>query len=268
MAEDSQAIIERFKNLIYNESGIYFYDVNQVVLEARLNDLIKENHCTPEAYYQKVLGEKEALKELLDRVSTHLTRFFRNEGHFNVLRKELIPKIFAKKEKARERVFNFWSAGCSTGEECYSVAMVLADMLPGDYKIRVVGSDLSLSSLKKANEGFFPAEKTKGIPSNYLNRFFCKEEGGYRVSDYLKSLVRFDYHNLNFPSAYVGNDLVFCRNVLIYFDAQTQERVVNHIWETMRSGAYLFIGHSESLLGMNTPFRFISTKEGCFYQKE
>ncbi len=262
-------IYNLFRDLIYKESGISFCSVNRVVLESRLYEIVRDKeHNDYHQYYKEVLNNPKELKSLLDYVTTNLTRFFRNQGHFNALRRHVIPKLVSAKIEKDDKTFNFWSAGCSTGEEPYSIAMLLDDMLPKDFKIRVVASDLSLSCLMTAKEGRYKKEKLKEVPANYLRKYFIEEEDYYEVTPYLKSLVRFDYHNLNYTPTYFSNDLVMCRNVLIYFDRPAQERVINSFWSTMSDYAYLFIGHSESLLGMNTPFKFVRTPDSCFYKKD
>ena len=145
--------------------------------------------------------------------------------------------------------------------------MVLKEFLPPDFKIEVVASDLSLKSLMTAQEGFYADLKVKGVPDNYLNKYFNKVPGGYQVKEEIKKLVTFDYHNLKFESGRRNQDIVFCRNVLIYFDEAAQKNVVEGFWKAMNDHSFLFIGHSESLFGMNTQFEFLRTEWACLYGK-
>lgn len=264
----SDASFQRFRDLIYNESGINFCDSNRVVLESRLKEQLRNYKMNSvEEYYKFVTGNITEIKKLLDAVTTNLTRFFRNKGHFDSFRRHVVPQIIKHKYESGDLTFNFWSAGCSTGEECYSIAMVLDDMLPSDFKIKVVGSDISLTSLMKANEGVYREDKVKDIPPTYLKKHFIKEGNHYRVNDLLKEKVHFDYHNLKFRTNMVYNDVVFCRNVLIYFDEAAQLSVVNKVWDTMSPYSFFFIGHSESLFGMKTRFEFVKTDWACLYSK-
>ncbi len=257
-----------FRDYIYKASGIHFCEANRVVLETRLRELLREYQiATVEELFDFVNGNTVETKKLLDAVTTNLTRFFRNAGHFEAFQKVVVPQLVKHKYKIGDRSFRSWSAGCSTGEECYSVAMVLKEMLPNEFDIKVIGSDLSLKSLLTAKEGIYREDKVKNVPPEYLEKYFIKEGGYYRVEDSIKELVNFDYHNLRFRTSLVNNDIVFCRNVLIYFDEVAQEAVVNKIWDTMNPFSFFFIGHSESLFGMKTKFDFLKTNSACLYMK-
>lgn len=257
-----------YRDLIYKTSGIHFCDVNRVVLESRIREILRNRKDLNIAtYYNLLLNDPEELKKMLDAVTTNLTRFFRNTAHFEALEYYVIPQIVKHKLATGDRTFKFWSAGCSTGEECYSVAMVLKEKLPPDFKITVIGSDLSLTSLMTAKEGRYREDRMNGVPPEYLKKYFTKEGDSYVVKDSLKELIQFDYHNLKEKNFLSNNDVAFCRNVLIYFDRTVQEDVVNLIWDTMSSFSFFFVGHSESLFGMDCPFKFLKTDWACFYTK-
>lgn len=119
-----------------------------------------------------------------------------------------------------------------------------------------------------AQQGFYPDNRVDGIPAGYLSKYFTKVEGGYQIKDEIKNKIRFDYHNLKNDSGERNLDVIFCRNVLIYFDEPAQLAVINHFWDALAPQAYLFIGHSESLFGMKTNFEFIKTEWACFYGKK
>ena len=161
-----------------------------------------------------------------------------------------------------------WSAGCSTGEEPYTIAMLLKDKLPAPYTFEIKASDISLRSLLVGKQGFYQNSKITGIPENYLERFFTKTSDGYQVKPELMSTIRFDYHNLAYDSGVRDLDIVFCRNVLIYFDEAAQKNTIDKFWNSMAKESYLFIGHSESLFGMNTKFKFLKTDWACLYEKD
>ena len=145
--------------------------------------------------------------------------------------------------------------------------MILQDILPAPYTFEIIASDISLKSLMVGKQGFYEESRINGIPQNYLDRFFTKTANGYQVKDELKNKVRFDYHNLKNDSGLRNLDIVFCRNVLIYFDEAAQLEVINHFWDAMAPRSYLYIGHSESLFGMKTKFEFLKTNWACLYQK-
>lgn len=264
----SEEEFKQFRDLIYRESGIHFCDSNRMVLESRLKEILREYKLATVAdYFRLVMGNPEEIKKLLDAVTTNLTRFFRNDGHFSAFRKHVVPQVIKHKYKTGDLSFTFWSAGCSTGEECYSIAMVLDDMLPSEFNIRVIGSDISLTSLMTAKEGRYRKDRLKDVSPEYLRRYFTKDGDDYVVADHLRDKVQFDYHNLKFKTSLVNNDVVFCRNVLIYFDEAAQVSVVNKVWDTMSPFSFFFIGHSESLFGMDTKFEFLKTDWACLYTK-
>jgi len=257
-----------FAKLIYDQSGIHFSSMNRSILESRLQERLKQTaYQDVTAYYNFINKDPEEMRKLLDAVTTNLTRFFRNPGHFETLKHFVLPDLVAYKRKYNNTVFRVWSAGCATGEEPYSIAMVLKDCLPPIFEIKIIASDLSLKSLLIAQEGYYPENKIEGIPPAYLNTFFEKKNGGYKVKDELKSIIRFDYHNLKYASGLKDLDIVFCRNVIIYFDEAAQRAVINRFWESMASYSFLFLGHSESLFGMNTGFEFVKTDWSVIYRK-
>ena len=145
--------------------------------------------------------------------------------------------------------------------------MILKDILPPAYDFQIIASDLSLKSLMVGKQGFYPTARIDGIPPKYLNRFFTKTDTGYQANKELMSPIRFDYHNLKNDNGIRNMDIIFCRNVLIYFDEPAQFRVINHFWNALGPHGYLYIGHSESLFGMNTKFKFLRTQWTTLYEK-
>lgn len=265
----NEADFNRFKTLIYNASGIHFSESNRTILESRLKEILRNNKMESiDEYYRLIQRDQEELKLLLDSVTTNLTRFFRNTAHFQTFEYHVIPDLIEYKRKKGQNKVRFWSAGCSTGEEPYSLAMVLKELLPPGFVGEITASDLSLKSLMTAKEGIYPASRVSGIPDKYLKRYFTETDGSYRVNDEIKSMVKFDYHNLKFDSGLRDLDGIFCRNVIIYFDEIAQENVINKFYQALNNHSYLFIGHSESLFGMNTKFEFLKTDWACIYQKK
>jgi len=264
----SDSDFEKFSTLIYNESGIHFSSTNRTILESRLKERLKAASLEQiSTYYQLILQNREELKFLLDSVTTNLTRFFRNAAHFAAFENYMIPHFIQYKGKKNSNRLRLWCAGCSTGEEPYSLAMVLKEKLPGYFSVEITGSDLSLKSLMTAQEGFYQETRIGGVPPYYLSKYFERKRDGYQVKADIKSLVKFDYHNLKYDSGLRNMDIVFCRNVLIYFDAESQKASVTRFWEVMNEHSFLFIGHSESLFGMETSFEFVKTEWATFYRK-
>ena len=271
MAENvflTDADFELYRNTIYNESGITFTPTNRSILESRLKERLREKKLeSVKDYFTTISRDPGELKGFLDSITTNLTRFFRNQAHFDALEHYVIPELQKVKKATGNTTIKIWSAGCSTGEEPYTIAMLLSEILAPPWKYDIIASDLSLKCLMTAKEGFYDGNRIVGIPDNYLKKYFDKVEGGYKVHANLMSNIRFDYHNLNNDSGQRGLDIVFCRNVIIYFDEAAQNAVINRFYDSMASKSFLFIGHSESLFGMNTKFEFVKTQWATLYGK-
>lgn len=264
----TDAEFEQFRKLIYDESGITFSSTNRSILESRLKERLREKQLTELAtYYSTLLRDKEELKLMLDSVTTNLTRFFRNQPHFDALENFVLPAVLKLKKEKGESKIRIWSAGCSTGEEPYTLAMILKDKLPAPFTAEITASDISLKSLMVGKAGFYPESRIVGIPDAYLNRFFERKNNGYQAREEIMKMIRFDYHNLKNDSGQRNIDILFCRNVLIYFDEAAQKAVIDRFWDAMSNKSFLFIGHSESLFGMKTKFEFLKTEWACLYQK-
>lgn len=264
----SDADFELYRNFIYNESGIHFTATNRSILESRLKENLREkNIATVKEFYNVIIKNKEELKNFLDSITTNLTRFFRNQAHFDALENYVIPELKKIKQPTGNTTIKVWSAGCSTGEEPYTIAMLLSEILSPPWTFDITASDISLKCLMTGKEGFYSDSRITGIPDAYLAKYFDKVEGGYKVHTDLMSKIRFDYHNLKNDSGQRGLDLVFCRNVIIYFDETAQTAVINRFWDAMAEKSFLFIGHSESLFGMDTKFEFVKTQWATLYRK-
>ena len=263
---DSQ--FNEFRKLIYDSSGITFSETNRSILDSRLKERLRDKNLDSlEAYYKLITSDKEEFKLFLDSITTNLTRFFRNQPHFDALINYVIPHVIENKKKTGDTKIRIWSAGCSTGEEPYTLAMLLKDKLPAPYTFEIIASDISLKSLLVGQQGFYPDSRVSGIPQNYLASYFTKTDKGYQVKPDVMKTIKFDYHNLRFDMGARNLDIVFCRNVLIYFDEPAQKNTIDNFWKSMAKNSYLFIGHSESLFGMDTKFEFLKTPWACLYQK-
>ncbi|MDR0512401.1 MAG: protein-glutamate O-methyltransferase CheR [Treponema sp.] len=259
---------DQYRTLIYNECGIHFTSTNRSILESRLKECLREKSIdSVKTYYNMITSDQAELKSFLDSVTTNLTRFFRNEANFEALQHHVIPELMNVKKATGNSVIRVWSAGCSTGEEPYTIAMLMTEVLPPGWKCEIIASDLSLKCLMSAKEGFYSDSRIAGIPDNYLKKYFEKVDGGYKIRPDIQSKIRFDYHNLKNDSGHRNMDIVFCRNVIIYFDEPTQVAVINKFWDAMAPKSFLFIGHSESLFGMNTKFEFVKTQWSTLYRK-
>jgi chemotaxis protein methyltransferase CheR len=264
----SDQVFDLYRKLIYDQSGIHFSATNRSILESRLKERLRDKKIESyRAYYDLIVKDQEEMKTLLDSVTTNLTRFFRNTAHFDAFEKFVVPDIIKSRQSASDRKLRIWSAGCSTGEEPYTIAMICQEILPPGWTAEIIASDISLKSLMVGKEGFYADTRIQGIPEEFLSKYFERKGSGYQVKDEIKKRIRFDYHNLRFDSGTRNLDIVFCRNVLIYFDEAAQKATVERFYEAMGQHSYLFIGHSESLFGMNTRFEFVKTEWACFYRK-
>ena len=264
----SDAQFDQFRKLIYDESGITFSDTNRSILDSRIKEQLREKHLEDVSQYYKIItSDKEEFKIFLDSITTNLTRFFRNLPHFDALVNYVLPHLIELKKKTGDHKIRIWSAGCSTGEEPYTIAMLLKEKLPAPFSFEIMASDISLKSLMVGKQGFYPETRISGVPENYLNKYFTKVEKGFQIKKEVMDTIRFDYHNLKNDSGLRNLDIIFCRNVLIYFDEKAQKNVIDLFYKSMSPMSYLFIGHSESLFGMETKFEFLKTDWACLYQK-
>jgi chemotaxis protein methyltransferase CheR len=255
-----------YRELIYSESGITFTPTNRSILESRLKERLREKGLdSVKTYFDKIKTDVGELKAFLDSITTNLTRFFRNQAQFDAFQHHVIPEIM--KIRSVPGTIRIWSAGCSTGEEPYSLAMLLTEIVPKPWNFEILASDISLKCLMTAKEGFYADNRLEGIPESYLVKYFDKVDGGYKIHADIQSKIKFDYHNLKNDSQQRNLDVVFCRNVIIYFDDVAQAAVIGRFWDSMASKSFLFIGHSESLFGMATKFEFVKTEWATLYRK-
>ncbi|MCG8408452.1 MAG: hypothetical protein MI923_24895 [Phycisphaerales bacterium] len=198
--------------------------------------------------------------QLLNMISTNLTYFFRESKHFELLRTTLLPKLIRAKQKRGERRIRFWSAACSTGEEVYSLLITVLPFLDpvGSWDFKLLGSDISTQVLAKAKEGRYDKTQIQGIDPHKIPDYFSRQNHSLVVRADLKGLVRFARLNLLEPFPFKGLfEIIFCRNVMIYFDRSTREQIVRKFHQYLVPGGYLFIGHSENLTGLDHQFSYI-----------
>ncbi|MBW2465737.1 MAG: chemotaxis protein CheR, partial [Deltaproteobacteria bacterium] len=207
---------------------------------------------------------RNQLSKLIDAISTNLTSFFRENQHFDYLQKELLPHLLQKKQKNGNLRIRAWSAGCSSGEEPYSIAITLLDNIPNPsaWDIKILASDISESMIGIADTGIYPKEKVAPVSQSQKYRFFIsrriKGKKTYEVSTALRDITMFRYLNLvkEWPIK-CPVDFIFCRNVMIYFDKSTQQELINRFWDILDSGGIFFTGHSESLTGITHKFKYL-----------
>ena len=260
---------ESFRILVYRKAGISLTPAKRTLLVSRLSKRMRTLGLeTFQAYYDCVTGEsgEEELTLCLDSISTNVTHFFREPVHFDFLRQRVLPTL---EDRKRIRV---WSSACSSGEEPYSIAMTLVDSVanPAQWDCKILASDLSTRVLARAAEAVYDHELVSAVPPDIVRRHFLRGRGDkaetVKVKPHVARLVVLKQINLmdeRFPIK-TPLDVIFCRNVMIYFDDSTQEQLVAKFHRYLKPGGYLFTGHSESLQRINQPFQYVAP---TIYQK-
>jgi chemotaxis protein methyltransferase CheR len=256
-----------YQRLIYREAGIHLGPTKKALLVGRLSRRLRElGWPSFREYLRRVEADPLERVRLLDAICTHETHFFREPRHFEFLEREVLPRWRAQggTDTGGRRV-RVWSAGCSTGEEPFTLAMVLLHHLRASegWHVDILASDLSTRILERAQQAMWPVERAREIPTPYLKAFMRKgcgsKEGWMKAGPELRQVVRFQRVNLNaewYPSS-EGFDLIFCRNVLIYFDAVSKERAIERLLGHLTPRGYLFVGHAESLSGLTRRVRTV-----------
>jgi chemotaxis protein methyltransferase CheR len=251
----------QYSRLIYEQCGINLHEGKKALLQARLNKRLRLTGIESYRDYFKFItcgANPGEFVNFLDSISTNLTYFFREVQHFDFLNKVALPELIEKKQKQRDRRIRIWSAGCSTGEEPYSLAMCVMSHLQDEtrWDFRILATDISTRVLETASRGIYSAEKVEKVPAP-LRQAYLEKAGGqgnsdFRISARIKRLITFHRLNLKEPYPFKGPfDFIFCRNVMIYFDKRTQEELVNKMAAFLGKGGYFCVGHSESLTGLD-----------------
>ena len=268
--EISPEEFQRFRTLIYGESGIALNDEKHGLVSSRLSKRLRAlGLSTFSDYYEHVTRDsnREEFTRMLDLISTNKTDFYREPRHFDFLREEILPQLES------DKVIRIWSSACSSGEEPYTIAMTLYDSVadPAQWDWKILATDLSTRMLEQAEAGVYDEERVHDVPPETVKRHFLRgrgsREGMLKVKPHLSGMVRFRRVNLmdeRFPIK-TPLDLIFCRNVMIYFDRPTQERLVNKFYQYLKPGGHLLIGHSESLQWVAHPF---TTVAPTIYRKD
>jgi len=261
-----------FRELIYDECGVSLGSEKKTFLESRLRRRMDEL-CIKSGYEYYCMvtapsGRSQELPRLLDSLMICETSFFRNLPQFDLLRDVVLPSIVEKKLSMGTRILRVWSAGCSTGQEPYSAVITLLESLPDfdSWAIRVFASDLSFTALERAQNGLYRPDQLKGIDEARMARYFKQQNGHYVMNEGVRKRVIFDYHNLKNDNGLRGLDIIFCRNVMIYFDAEEQRKLVSRFANCLVPGGFLFLGHAESLQGLSTRFAMIHRNKGIAYR--
>ena len=256
-------VFERFRALIYRECGINLTDLKRVMFSSRLQKRLSQLGLTSfQDYYDLVVAEHSdaELTTMLDYISTNQTEFFREPHHFTFLRERVLPEL------AVEKKIRIWSTACSSGEEPYSIAMTLSDAIdsPSKWNCRILASDISTRMLAKAASGEYSHARIDSLPADLVRRHFLLGKGDHtkvvKIKPHVADMTVFRRINLMDERYPIKSllDLIFCRNVMIYFDRKTQAAVLAKLSRYLKPGGYLFMGHSETLQGISGEFHYIA----------
>ncbi len=268
----------RLRDYIYSQSGIYVADNRKYLVENRLAARLKElNLKTFSEYYyylQYDPGRRRELNRLFEVITTNETSFFRNPPQLKVFQNHVLKNVLAECRAKRSRRLRIWSAGCSTGEEPYTIAIILLETLKSEIKswdIRITANDLSEAVVAAARRGIYNEYSLRTTPREYLPRYFTNEDKIYRIRPEVKRLVSFGQINLSERTQIKRverSQIVFCRNVIIYFDDKMKKSVISAFYDNLLPGGYLLIGHSESLHNISRAFKPTHYPGAILYNKE
>ncbi|MBL9033003.1 MAG: protein-glutamate O-methyltransferase CheR [Phycisphaerae bacterium] len=274
VAAMSTAEFHRLRQIIYDRSGIHFPDAKKYVLESRLSQRLGELEIENYSQYADLLSigpyQAEEFQEMFNRITINETSFFRNVPQLEYFERETLPAILEKRRGVKR--LRIWSAACSSGEEPFTLAILVHRTLGirlADWKIEILGTDISEKALNVATEGAYTSYSIRGTPETVLHRYFRKQGETYTIDPVVRSMVAFEVMNLKDKMAARRHgvwDIIFCRNVLIYFDDAGKTQVLRTLAEQMAPDGRLFLGHSESVRGLNVPIVQLQAAQAFAYE--
>jgi chemotaxis protein methyltransferase CheR len=269
---------KQLRDFVYAQSGIYIADNRKYLLENRLGNRLKELNLKNfgEYYYYLRYDPRKAqeLNRLFESVTTNETSFYRNPPQLKVFQDKVLPEILDAQRKLGQKKLHIWSAGCSTGEEPYTLAIILLEVLRseiGVWNIKITANDLSEAVLQSARRGIYNEYTLRTSPKEVVSKYFTQEEGMFKIKPEVKRLVSFGQINLSDRMAMKRVDrsqFIFCRNVIIYFDDEMKKKVISSYYDNLATNGYLFIGHSESLHNISRAFKPVHHPGAIIYKKE
>ncbi|MCX6138812.1 MAG: protein-glutamate O-methyltransferase CheR [Ignavibacteriales bacterium] len=269
MSDDA---FRQVRDFIYTDTGIYFQDTKKYLLEGRLGKRLQVLALDNYDKYIQML--KFGTRRSDEMRFFNETFFFRNEPQFEALENTLLPEIAKLKRAQGKTKVRIWSSASSSGEEAHTLAMLFLEKIKPKYpwmELEVVGTDISNGVLETARQGIYREYSVRNTPKPYLDKYFRKEDQRFCLVDEVRKLVRFENLNLydrarmRMMSSF---DIIFCCNVLIYFDQQSKIQVISNLYDSLTPGGFLFIGYAESLHGISTAFKLISFPKTVVYKKE
>jgi chemotaxis protein methyltransferase CheR len=274
--ELAAADFRSIRDFIHDRSGIFYPESKKYILENRLSRRMAElgiKSYRDYLYLVKYDVSQKEFNHLMNLTTTNETSFFRNPPQLNAFAREILPVVVESKRAANELRLRIWSAGCSTGEEPYTLAIILRQEIRDidNWNVEILANDISERVLYKARKGVYGELSLRSTDRQIVEEYFSREGDGYRVSDDIKKYVKLNHVNLADSrklSMYAGMDIIFCRNVMIYFSDEVKKELVRSFYTCLNPGGFLFIGHSESLHGISRAFKLSYFKNALVYRKE
>jgi chemotaxis protein methyltransferase CheR len=264
-----------FRDIIYSHCGLFFDNDTKYLLEKRLARRLPIHQLKGfKEYYHFLKYDRkkdQEISDLMDILTTNETYFFREVFQLKALTEEILPEIKADKERKGDKTLRIWSAGCSTGEEPYTIAMLILEMNTfRDWRVEIIGTDISHRVLQQSRKAVYGKSSFRTTEEHYIRRFFQEQESGFKVNDEVRELVTISHLNLFDQNrlALLGKmDVIFCRNVIIYFDQAAKRKIIESFYRMLHNGGYLLLGHSESLMNISTAFALKHLRNDMVYQK-
>ncbi len=273
----SEAVFQLLRKHIYEKTGIFFADNKKYLLESRISHRLLALGIPDFDSYYRMLSNGEGpveLPQLINTVTINETFFFRNDIQLAEVESTIMPELIKRRMEEKTDKIRVWSAACSSGEEPYSLAMIIRDKFMPRFpfmKFEIVGSDINTQVLDAARKGIYKDYAVRTVPDEYMAKYFTQKEGRFFLDHEIKKMVDFRQVNLFDRSAMRairGFDLIFASNVLIYFDFNSKQTVLSSVYDCTSKGGYLFVGYSETLYGLTQAFKPVHIEKAIAYRKE
>lgn len=251
---------EEFKQKVYNKTKLDLSAYKERQMKRRIESLIgRRSIKTYDDFFSLIDTNKDAFDEFINFLTINVSEFYRNEGQWQILKNEVLPELLKNKKSLK-----IWSAACSTGEEPYTITMVLSNLLPLS-DIKVFACDFDEEAMNKAKMGVYSEKSIKNVPSEFKKKYFAQVGGSYQISDEIKKRVEFKKMNLLLDSYPKGFDLIVCRNVMIYFTDEAKDKMYTKFYDSLNDGGYFFVGSTEQII---QPKKYnFDTGRTFFYRK-
>lgn len=265
------------REIIYRNTGLYFPETKRYLLETRIYQRMRALQINEPIEYLRILrkdGEQGEFPQLVNSITINETYFFRNEFQLKAFEESILPEVIEHRQQGIKKYIRIWSAGCSSGEEPYTLAMIIKERIQPRYpdvNFQIWGTDINTSVLKKAEKGVYREYSIRRMPTRYLNKFFTRKNDLYILDETIRKMVFFKHLNLldkQKMDVMRMFDIIFCANVLIYFDEEAKRKVVASLYDALNPGGYLLMGYSEVMYGVSQAFKPVHFNRAIGYKKE